>query len=208
MNRCGYVRPQPGLITKPLIFLILLFTADVSMGQEKKDLTIALSSGILNSPYYQKASAKDYYGIDFSYQLGKGHILGVNYFAGKHNYYDDVLSNNPGNISSSDGTNSRAEYRTFSLLYKRKIIDLAAISLVPGLGAGIMTHTRSYPYQEPGSSYTRTSSWSDLVFPVSLDINFRISKRWQTGLTGGFLIHPDYPVLALHSGPKLSYTIK
>ncbi|NEU09886.1 hypothetical protein GZH53_16295 [Flavihumibacter sp. R14] len=196
------------LVKEILIVIVLLSSAHYSFGQDKKDLTITLSSGILNSPYYQKANAKDFYGIDFGYQLGKRHILGVQYFAGKHNYYDDVLSNNPGSISSADGTNSRAEYRTFSVLYKRKIIDFASVSLVPGVGAGIMTHTRSYPYQDTNSSYTRISSWSDLVFPVSLDLNFKISKKWQTGLTSGFLIHPDYPILALHAGPKLSYTIK
>jgi len=71
-----------------------------------------------------------------------------------------------------------------------------------------MAHTRVYPYQEPGVVYTKTSSWADLVFPVTLDLNFKIMRKWQAGVTSGFLVHPDYPVLALHAGPKLSYTIK
>jgi hypothetical protein len=195
-------------VNKFLIVTVLLCASHFSFGQDKKDLTIALSSGILNSPYYQNAKAKDFYGIDFGYQLGKRNILSVSYFAGNHNYYDDVLSNNPVSVTNSDGTNSRAGYSSFSVLYKHTIIDLPLISLVPGAGVGIMTHTRDYPYQEPGSAYTRTSSWSDLVFPVTMDLNFKVTRKWQAGLTSGFLIHPDYPVLALHAGPKVSYTIK
>jgi hypothetical protein len=190
------------------IFLILGCSATTLLAQEKKDLTISLSSGILNSPYYTKANAKEFYGIDFGYQLGKRHILSANYLSGQHTYFDDRLSNTPGSGIYSDGTNSKAAYRTFSVLYKYQVVKLAAISLVPGVGAGIMTHTRSYPYQEPGSSYTRISSWADLVFPVTLDLNFKVTRKWQAGLTSGFLIHPDYPILALHAGPKVSYTIK
>ena len=65
-----------------------------------------------------------------------------------------------------------------------------------------MAHTRVYPYQEPGVVYTKTSSWADLVFPVTLDLNFKIMRKWQAGVTSGFLIHPDYPVFSLACRPK------
>jgi hypothetical protein len=191
-----------------LIFTTLTFIAFCSYGQDKKDLTISLSGGLLNSPYYEKANAKGFYGFDFEYHLAKRHLLSVSYFAGKHTYYDDVLSNDPTSVSRSDGTNSDAEYRTFSVLYKYKLVDNTLVSLVTGVGAGIMTHTREYPYQEVNKAYPRISSWSDLIFPVKLDLNFKLCRDWQAGLTGGFLIHPDYPILALHAGPKLSYVFK
>jgi hypothetical protein len=190
------------------LFLILGCYANTLLAQEKKDLTISVSTGILNSPHYTQANAKEFYGIDFGYQLGKKHILSASYLSGQHTYFDDRLSNTQGSEIYSDGTNSKAAYRTFSVLYKHQIVKVAAISLVPGVGAGIMTHTRSYPYRETGSSYTRISTWADLVFPVTLDLNVKVSRKWQAGLTSGFLIHPDYPVLALHAGPKVSYTIK
>jgi hypothetical protein len=190
------------------LFSTLLLIAFNSFAQDKKDLTISLSGGLLNSPYYKNAHAKGFYSFDFDYQLSKRHMLAVNYFAGKHTYYDDVLSNDPGMVSRPDGTNSDAEYRTFSVLYRYKLIDNSIMSLVPAAGIGIMTHTRQYPYSEANKSYLAISSWSDLVFPVNLDINFKLSKNWQAGLRSGFLIHPDYPILALHAGPKLSYIIK
>lgn len=191
-----------------IIFTTLFFITLNSFGQDKKDLTVSLSGGLLNSPYYEKANAKGFFGFDFDYHLAKRHLLAVNYFAGGHTYYDDVLSNDPTRISRPDRTNSDAEYRTFSVLYNYKLIDNSLVSLVPGVGVGIMTHTREYPYQEINKGYPRISSWSDIVFPVNLDLNFKLSKNWQAGLTSGFLIHPDYPVLALHAGPKLSYIIK
>lgn len=190
------------------IVTTLFLIAFSSYGQDKKDLAISLSGGLLNSPYYEKADAKGFYGFDFDYNLAKRHILSVNYVAGKHNYYDDVLSNDPTSVSRPNGTNSDAEYRTFSVLYKYKVVNNSLISLVPGVGAGILTHTRQYPYKEINKSYPALSSWSDLVFPVSLDLNVTLSKNWQAGLTSGFLIHPDYPILALRAGPKLTYIIK
>lgn len=193
---------------KPLLLLTTLFLTLNTMAQNKKDLTLSLSAGLLNSPYYEKANARGFYGFNFDYHLAKRHLLSVNYFAGNHTYYDDVLSNDPTSVIHSDGTNADAEYRTFSVLYKYKIVDNTLMSFVPGVGAGIMTHTREYPYREINSGYPRTSSWSDLVFPISVDVNFKLSKQWQGGLTGGFLIHPDYPILALHAGPRLSYVIK
>jgi hypothetical protein len=127
-------------------------------------------------------------------------VLAVNYFRGKHTYYEDVLSNNSTGFLDIHGNNADIVYHTFSLAYKYKIVDNAFMSLLPGVGAGIMTDTHTYPYTEDSKTYSKQLSSSDLVFPVSLDANFKTSKNWQ--------VHPDYPVLALHGGLKLSYIIK
>src|SRR5688572_28134192 len=115
------------------LFTTLLFIVFPSFGQDRKDLVIALSGGLLNSPYYNKANAKGFYGFDFDYYLANRHVLAVNYIAGKHTYYDDVLSNDPTRVSRPDGTNSDAEYRTFSVLYKYKVVDNNSVSFVPGV---------------------------------------------------------------------------
>ncbi len=188
--------------------LILIISPYALFGQEKNDLAVSGSAGIFNSPYYDKAHAGSFYGLSFDYYLSQRHILTTSYLAGNHNYYDDILSNTTHYIRISDGTNSQVTYNTFSVLYKYKIVNKYKISIVPGIGAGIMTHTREYPYAYDQTTTFNTSSWSDLVFPISLEINYSIFNRWQLGITGGFLIHPDYPVLGLHIGPKFSYIIK
>lgn len=188
------------------LFISLLFL--VSFGQDRKDLIISFSTGLLNSPYYKKATPRGFYGLGFDYYVTKKHIISANYFAGKHEYLDDVLSNTPTYISYPHGTNAQASYNTFSVSYKYKITVQSNFSILPTAGAGIMTHTRKYPYSIGNSTSFQTSSWSDLVFPVSLDVNYQFSQHWRFGVTGGFLIHPDYPILALHAGPTLSYILQ
>lgn len=192
------------------IFVFLSFFSLDTFGQDKKDLAISFSLGYLNSPYYNNAHSRGFYGVGFDYHIAKRQILSANYVAGGHDYFDNKLSNTPSSdyIVNPKGTNAQATYNTFSVSYKYKIVSQENLSVVPGLGAGIMTHSRKYPYTQSTSLTFRTSSWSDLVFPVTLDINYKVLTSWQIGLTGGFLIHPDYPIIALHLGPKLSYVLK
>jgi hypothetical protein len=189
-------------------FVIAILVMLNATGQEKKDLAISLSAGVLNSPYYNNAHSRGFFGFGFDYHVSRRHVLSASYLAGKHDYLDNILSNTTYYIVYPKGTNAEATYNTFSVSYKYKIINQPKFSVAPSVGAGIMTHTRDYPYTQGTSFFFNTSSWSDLVFPVTLDINYKIFKRWQLGLTGGFLIHPDYPILALHAGPRLSYVVK
>jgi hypothetical protein len=188
------------------LFILTLFVID-SYSQTKKDLAISLTGGFLNSPYYEKAKANGFYTIGFDYYISQRHVLSVNYLSGSHEYFDNIQSNTSGTISAN-GTNATAVYETFSVSYKYKILSQSKISILPSVGAGIMTHTKRFPYSIGNSTLIQTSSWSDLVFPIDLDIDFEISKHWQLGITGGFQIHPDFPILALHVGPRLSYVIK
>jgi hypothetical protein len=192
------------------IFIFLIFSTLLSLGQDKKDLAISVSAGYFNSPYYNNAHSRGFYGINFDYHISKRQVLSANYLAGGHDYFDNTLSNTPASdyIVNPKGTNAKATYNTFSISYKYIIINSAKINVVPGVGAGIMTHSREYPYTQGTSMTFHTSSWSDLVFPVTLDINYKVLGNWQLGMTGGFLIHPDYPILGLHAGPKLTYVLK
>ncbi len=191
-------------------FFLLTFLALLSSGQNKKDLAVSVSAGYFNSPYYNNAHSRGFYGAGFEYHIARRQVLSANYLAGGHDYFDNTLSNTPASafIINPKGTNAKATYNIFSISYKYKIIDNTKFSVVPGVGAGMMTHTRDYPYTQPTSMTFHTSSFSDLVFPVTLDINYKMHSHWQLGLTGGFFIDPDYPILALHAGPKLSYVLK
>lgn len=193
-----------------LIFIVFSCLTLSTIAQERKDLAISFSTGYFNSPYYKNAHKRAFYGFSADYHLSKRHILSVNYLAGKHEYLDDILSNTPPSqyLVLPKGTNAEATYSTFSIMYKFKIVNETKFSIVPGAGAGIMTHSRTYPYSNATSLWFNTSSWSDLVFPVTLDVNYKLFTNWQIGITSGFLIHPDFPVLGLHLGPKLSYIIR
>ena len=190
---------------------ILLFTACllaiVSFGQKKKSLLVSLSTGKLTSPYYQINKAGPFYEVDFDYYLTKRHILSANFNTGKHDYYDNFLFSTP--ISFYENiTNAQASYQTFSILYKFKFINSKAFSASIGTGAGIMTHGTTNQYKGNNSAdILRESFWTDLVFPVKLDLSYKLSRRFRLGVTGGFYIQPDYPVLGYHAGPTISYVL-
>lgn len=84
--------------------------------------------------------------------------------AGKHDYFDDLLSNTPASnyIVNPGGINARARYFTFAVSYKYKLIEWNKLSVVPELGAGIMTHSQDYPYSTPTSLTFHTSAWTDM----------------------------------------------
>lgn len=200
---------QPYIMKQYTLFFTFIFFALATFGQEKKDLAVSLSAGYFNSPYYNNAHSREFYSFGFDYHISKRHILSANYVTGQHDYFENTLSNAPSSsVATLKGTNAKASYNTFSVLYKYKIINKAHFSIAPGAGAGILTHTLEYPYAQGSSFIFQETTWSDLVFPVTLDINYKVFRQLQIGLTGGFLIVPEYPILALHAGPKLFYVLK
>jgi len=74
-------------------FVIAILVMLNATGQEKKDLAISLSAGVLNSPYYNNAHSRGFFGFGFDYHVSRRHVLSASYLAGKHNYLDNILSN-------------------------------------------------------------------------------------------------------------------
>jgi len=192
-------------LTLTLLTALIIFSA---LGQERKDLTLSVAGGKLASPYYKNNTSGRFFSFDFDYSLAKRHTLSVNYTDGEHRYYDNIHTSGPVVTINSDGTNSEATYHTFSVLYKYKFLSSTRISGAVGAGAGVMTHSRRYPFSTNNSSFYQQSAWTDLVFPARLEVDYRLSNNLKAGMIGGFFIQPDFPVLAYHVGPRLSYIIK
>jgi hypothetical protein len=187
-----------------------LFCTTLS-AQDKKDLQVSFSAGAFNSPYYTNDIHREFYNIDFDYFISKRHIISSSFMSGHHRYFDDVLSNNAVPITRpgyEDNANATADYLTFSVMYKYKILSDKKLSLNIGAGAGIMTQTKTYPFTDGNSVDFRESGWTDLVFPVRAELDYRFAKHFLFGFITGLYIHPDFPVLGVHLGPRLSYLIK
>lgn len=194
-----------------LLTVTAAITAFTLFSQDKKELSVSLGAGRLNSPYYTNAKAGKFYSFDLSHGITKRQSLAAFFIVGDHLYYDNVLSNNAVPLSTpgyEKNRNATADYRIFSVLYQYRFYDRNRISLAAGAGAGIMTHIREYPYTEGSTVSFRQSSWTDLAFPVRLELDYQISSHFQLGLAGGLFIHPDYPVLGYHAGPRLSYILR
>ena len=188
-----------------LVLIAGLFTLN-SYAQEKKDLVVSMAAGWLTSPYYSNYKWGSFFAIDFDYHLAKRHILSANYNDGEHRYFDN-LTNDP-SYKRSDGTNAIGGYHTFSVLYKYMFLDKKTIAGSIGSGAGVMTHSRQYPYSTSSGTTDREAVWTDLVFPVRLELDVKIARSVKLGLIGGFYIAPDYPTLAYYVGPRLGYVLK
>ena len=183
----------------------------IAQAQDKKDLSLSFSAGAFNSPYYKNAHTGGFYNFGAQYHLSKNHSLSFDFLGGRHTYYDDILSDKNAAESYKDihNTNSKTLYTAFNISYKFRVINKKKLSVFPGAGVGIMTHSRDYPSTKTNGGITiLTTTFSDLVFPVTLDINYEVIQNFQIGATGGFLVHPDFPVLGLHVGPKITYVLK
>jgi len=191
-----------------MFFLMMGLITISSKAQEKRDLTLSVAKGKLNSPYYKKDKAGDFYSIDFDYYITSRQMVSANFNAGDHRYYEDILSNYPTGLVYEDGTNATAEYRTFSILYKYKIVNTKVFSVALGTGAGFMTQTLKYPHLQGNSVYPVQSTSSDLVFPVRLELDYKVSNHFRLGFIGGFFVHPDFPILAYHAGLRITYVVK
>jgi hypothetical protein len=183
---------------------LLCFSA---LGQERKDLTLSFVGGKLASPFYKANRSGRFFGVDFDYSLARRHTLSVNYTDGVHRYYDNVHTAGPAVMVNADGTNAEATYHTFSVLYKYSVLRTPSFSGSVGTGAGLMTHSLRYPFSTGTSAYYQQTVWTELVFPVRLEVDYHLSKSLKAGVIGGFFIQPDFPVLAYHVGPRLSYIL-
>jgi hypothetical protein len=197
---------------KKIIFTtVALLTAEILFSQTKKDLGISFGVGMFNSPYYQNAKKRNFYNFDFDYYIGNRHILSASFLKGNHLFYDNVHSNNAVPLTTpgyEDNTNSDAEYFTFSILYKYKLISYKKASVQVGTGAGIMTQVILFPYTAGNIVDFRQSSWNDLVFPLRLEADYELFRRFKLGIMGGLYILPDYPILGNHAGLRFTYVLK
>lgn len=186
------------------LVLVILIVATSCFGQKSKDLALSISAGKLVSPFYSNNTYGQFFNIDFDYYLSRRHVLSASYFDGRHSYFDQI----PFIDMRSDGTNSIAKYHTFSVLYKYSFLDKRHISATVGAGAGMMTHSTTNPYKTTnGGSTFQDATWTDLVFPVKLEAQYKATRHFRAGLIAGLFIAPDFPILAYHIGPRLTYVL-
>jgi hypothetical protein len=71
-----------------------------------------------------------------------------------------------------------------------------------------MTKTREFYYK--GDTEPKAARWSKAYFaiPVSLDVNYKMSRNWFLGIKGGLTVEPGASLTsALYAGPRLSFLL-
>jgi hypothetical protein len=77
-----------------------------------------------------------------------------------------------------------------------------------GVGLALSLIDDNRPFSTTNSIYPLSSSYIDLVFPVRLEIDYRLNKHFKAGIYGGTFIQPDYPFMGNHAGLRIGYTIR
>jgi hypothetical protein len=199
--------------TKYFISILLIFSFFQSYSQEKKDLRISVSTGLLNSSYYTNSKPRQFYNFSFDYSITKRHIISADFISGQHRYYDSIRVTTPIPLNTpgyENHTNAEARTMAFSALYKYKVLDKKRFSIHAGTGLGIITELLTYPVDTPNGGFTfeTTGGKGDLCFPLRVDVDYHIFKNIQLGIIAGTYIYPDYPLVGQHLGVKFSYIIR
>lgn len=197
---------------KKLIILFLL-ASNFAFAQDHKDLMISLGIGMIGSPsgrYFKSPEVGLGYAIDANYFIKKRHIFSLNYTTGNHEYVSRFNEDISKSTAVSFFPISKVEFRSFSLMYKYRLIDINRFSMALGTGLGILTHLSRFPLYEENNNFWQFQSFafagsSNLAFPFKAELSFNISQHWTVGVESGIFLMPDFPWSGFHLLPRVSY---
>jgi|GEM_PF-6386496 len=194
-----------------LIILSLLFFFFSSVAQNEKNIILSIAKGKITTPYYEKSTLGNFYNLDIDYYLTSRSILTSGFSIGNHKFFDPLYTGN-GLPIYSDGTNAKAEYNTFILMYKYILLKKKALNIDAGLGVGIMTHLTQRLASITSTSgeyqFLLQQGFTDVVFPLKIDLDYKITSLLKLGVMSGIFIHPDFPIAGYNAGIKLSILVK
>lgn len=204
---------------KTILFLFLFFFVILlTQAQDKKDLMISLGIGIINTPENNTFKSPQIgigYTFDADYFISKKHIFSISYTSGNHEYISNYVTSLFPSTSTDYLSKSILRYRAFSLMYKYRIINTNRFSIALGTGLSLLTEIRRFPRYEFDNGLNTwlfktfdSGGGTDLAFPLKAEISYNLSNRWAIGLVGGGFIMPDYPILATHLIPRITFIIK
>lgn len=192
-----------------LLLTFLLLATSTGFSQQRKDLVVSLSSGLLSSSYYENDVSGGYYSAGMDYGLTNKHFLQFCFTTAENTYLEREMSNVTSNLQIPGYANSFNRIWSIGIGYKYKL-DFPNFVLWPGAAVGMIRQTRTFPYRFTNYESTMSYSETQIVFPVTLEADYKLGRHWLLGLKGGLLICPDYPItgIGLHAGPVVSYVIK
>jgi hypothetical protein len=193
-----------------LLLFFCVFTCSCVIAQERKDLTISAGAGWMSTPNYYRSKIGSSYLLDFDYQLTRKSALSYNFTTGRQRYQDTLykITSPSGYYMYGDSTNAEIRYYNFALSYKYNLFSTRQLSAAAGVGLALSVIDDTRPFFTINSAYPLSNSYIDLVFPIRLEIDYRLNNHFKAGIYGGTFIQPDYPFMGNHAGLRIGYTIR
>jgi hypothetical protein len=201
---------------KYILFLYFTGITINASAQTAKDLVISFGIGYSKiTPTNTVLLPKDgvSFSFDFDYFIKPRHIISINYYHASNQYFYDYSTTIKGiEYKALENTVSDNKFDNVSILYKYKLINASKWSILVGTGLSLIGHSRRFLDLEfqPNIVYGVVSRHlynQDLGFPMRIEANFWLNKRWALGLNGGIFYMPEIPI-AFYVQPKLSFCIK
>lgn len=183
----------------------------------QKDFRAKFSAGYFNNPWnnlvgskYQNPRPGEYLSFAGEYDITKKWGLRFAGLNANHRYYDaGNLTNDPDALVYTDGTNSSSYNlivgaEVIYQLLKKKYFDIRL-----GWGVGILSNVRKFTtrteYDLNGRhivhwNYRDQAAFNDMLFPISIQLEYKITEILGFYLDSGTYIEPDFPVMGLHGG--------
>ncbi len=201
-----------------ILFLFLMVVALSASAQAAKDLVISFGMGYSKiTPTKTVLLPQDgvSFSLDFDYFIQPRHVISLSYHNASNKYFYDYSTTIKGvEYKAFENIISDSKFSNISILYKYKIISSPKWSVLVGTGLSLVGHSRRFldlDFQ-PNTIYsgvvTRHLFNQDLGFPVRVEANFWLNKRWALGLHGGLFYIPDEVPTTFYIQPKLSFCIK
>ncbi len=198
-----------------LCWIILLSFCFIKI-KAQKEFSTHIKFGYFNTPWdsgrsgYQNPTPGKYFGFGCEYNFTRKVSFKFSVLSGNHRYYDaGIFTNDPTHGVWPDGTNSSVYNFIVGSEILFKIISLNRFSLKAGTGIGILNFVRTFTtrteFDQGGRHIIHwnnldQSAFHDLLFPVSMILEYRLRKKIGLFLDTGAFVEPDFPIMGLHIG--------
>ena len=169
-------------------------------------MLLGIQSGYYKGTNYDSIQSGNNIAIEFSSKISKNFSLTAHVNYGWNRYFESELSNNPAGFLESNGTNSDLFIIQAGILAGYSLHLSRNLDLTGYLGLSAYTEIITCPWEyAPMVIGTREYSFTDLAFPIKLNLTYTLFEKFQIGIAGGFYYMPYTGILGLHTGPQFGY---
>ncbi len=185
---------------KQIIPIIILLFNTLNSFSQTNYLDFSIGTGIYKNNNKPPVEGGGYLQFEFEYGHSKKWAFSSGFLTSNYWYKDSE------SLTSINGIPvTRAEDFQINFVSKYKIFEQNNTKIQIGAGLGLYMHAYKKDYIHQNGSFPITTFWYDLGFPISVELNQKLSKHFLVGLKLGTMFEPDFPFVGNHLGINLKY---